>query len=1155
MDEIRAKALLNEVFNSQYSSKNYEKFIVNLLNKVTINKRNYNSFFQEYHDFEGFIRELDYFGSYTDKSGKTADILSVKLARENSKIRARVKQRNVIARWLKKTGHDYALVAFYDETEDWRFSFVELEHITERGEDGRVRDREQLSPARRLSFLVGKNEPNYTCKKYLLDLVTNDTTLPDLATIRSSFSIENVSKEFFEKYAGLYKKLVKSLKDVIANDDAIKQEFKDKNVDVSEFAKKLLGQIVFIYFLQKKGWLGVPRKGKWGEGRKDFLRAVFEGEFGKYNNFFNDVLEPLFYNAFANSERDNAYYDKFDCRIPFLNGGLFEPVGGYDWVNTDIVLDNEIFKTILDTFDEFNFTIKEDEPLEKEVAVDPEMLGKIFENLLEDNLRKGYGAFYTPREIVHYMCQETLVNYLVEKSNVDREIIDALIRKGNAVVEIKDYAIPLGKHAKILDKLLKDIRIVDPAVGSGAFPVGLLSEIVNARLILGELARNPNLSPYDLKRETIENCLYGVDIDAGAVDIAKLRFWLALVIDEDDEDEIEPLPNLEQKIMCGDSLLESFKGIRLFDEEILEKSNQIKFQIEEIDNQIAILNEENDTTEFGKSRADLVQKIEKLKKDKAKLLVQKSNEDQVTVLEGSKFGGNEARSHLRELRKLQSEFFDETIKSKKEKLRKEIDRLEWKFIEDALKADGHEDTAAETVKELKKKRSKPFFLWKLYFNEVFSDKGGFDIVIGNPPYVQIQKMEEEYKIALKNEGYQTFLKTGDLYCLFYERGFEISRVNGQTALITSNQWMRAKYGKQSRIFFKQSTKPLMIMDFSGQQMFETATVDTNILIFGKEVKDETYNVQYSIAKGNLIGANLSEYVHLRKNSVQFKELKDTGWVLADIDVHDLKRKIEKIGVPLEKWDIKINFGIKTGYNQAYLIDETIRNELVRKDPKSDKIIRPILRGRDIKKYISEWTGTYLINTHNGYDKVPPIDVKREYPVIWEYLKRINDESNGSIEARCDQGHHWSNLRNCAYLKEFEKEKIVWKRIGSILRFSYSPDPMLSLDSTCIATGSNVKYLTAVLNSKLGNYLLKDSPKTGMGDLLISVQALAPIPVPENPPEAIKKNLEEFVDRIIAIKLKNSDSDISELESQINKIVYKLYNLTEEEIAIVEEYNK
>lgn len=1167
MDETRAKNLLETIFNSKYSHENYENFIVNLLNNVKISRTNYNSFIIGNADFENFVQIFDFFGTYQDPSGKTADILSVKLTRDNSKIRARVKQRNIIANWLKKSNHNCALVAFYDDTEDWRFSFVELEYKTGRVENGQVRDFEQLSPARRLSFLVGKNEPNHTCKKYLLELVKEDSKLPDLSVIRSAFSIESVSKEFFEKYKGLYDALLRSLKEVIAQDEVIKKEFIEKNIDSSEFAKKLLGQIVFIYFLQKKGWLGVPRKGKWGEGRKDFLRAVFEGKFGKYDNFFNDVLEPLFYNAFANSERDNAYYDKFDCRIPFLNGGLFEPVGGYDWVNTDIVLENGIFKKIFDTFDEFNFTIKEDEPLEKEVAVDPEMLGKIFENLLEENLRKGYGAFYTPREIVHYMCQETLVNYLTDNSSADRDVIDALIRKGNAVVELPNYRIPLLKHARILDKMLADIRIVDPAVGSGAFPVGLLSEIVNARLILGELAKNKNLSPYDLKRATIENCLYGVDIDAGAVDIAKLRFWLALVIDEDNEDEIEPLPNLEQKIMCGDSLLESFKGIRLFDESIIEKSNQIKFQIEEIDNQIVVLTEEMGVTEFGKDPGENIQKIEKLKKARAKLLEQKSKEDQITVLEGSKFGGSEARQRLKELRRLQGDFFDETIKSKKEKLRKEIDHLEWRFIEDALKSDGHEDTAAETVKQLQKNRSKPFFLWKLYFSDVFAEKGGFDIVIGNPPYVQIQKMKEEYKSALQNEGYDTFTKRGDLYCLFYERGFEISREGGQTALITSNQWMRAAYGDKTRKFFKQNSKPLILMDFSGQQMFETATVDTNILIFAKEAKDERYEVPYAIAKGDLRGVNLSEYVKLQKNNVSLNELKDTGWVLADIDVHDLKRKIAKIGVPLKEWDIKINFGLKTGFNDAYIIDEDKRNELITKDPKCDEIIKPILRGRDIQKYFPDWAGLYLLfvpwhfplhdnEKINGASAEAENAFKKEYPSIYEHLAEYKSSLTDRNQAETGIRYEWYALQRCAatYWKEFSKDKIVWKRIGSILRFSYSTDPAFCLDSTCIATGKNIKYLTAILNSKMGNYLLKDSPKTGMGDLIISVQALDPIPVPNNPPEEVKRDIEEIVDQIIMIKSKNLKSDISEFENRIDKIVYKLYNLTDDEIAIVEKYN-
>ena len=402
-----------------------------------------------------------------------------------------------------------------------------------------------------------------------------------------------------------------------------------------------------------------------------------------------------------------------------------------------------------------------------------------------------------------------------------------------------------------------------------------------------------------------------------------LRFWLALVIDEDNEDEIEPLPNLEQKIMCGDSLLESFKGIRLFDESIIEKSNQIKFQIEEIDNQIVVLTEEMGITEFGKDPGENIQKIEKLKKARAKLLEQKSKEDQITVLEGSKFGGSEARLRLKELRRLQGDFFDETIKSKKEKLRKEIDRLEWRFIEDALKSDGHEDTAAETVKQLQKSRSKPFFLWKLYFSDVFAEKGGFDIVIGNPPYVQIQSMQEEYKVALENEDYTSFGRTGDLYCLFYERGYKLSRTGGQTALITSNSWMRTTYGEKLRHLLKTKTKPTILIDFTDNQMFETAIVNTNILIFGRSPEIGSYQMQYVNAEGTIKETNFAEYVIRKQRGIPLDELMDSGWTLGSNKVLEFKRKIEKKGIILKNWDIKINYGIKTGRNEAFIIDETI----------------------------------------------------------------------------------------------------------------------------------------------------------------------------------------------------------------------------------------
>lgn len=349
------------------------------------------------------------------------------------------------------------------------------------------------------------------------------------------------------------------------------------------------------------------------------------------------------------------------------------------------------------------------------------------------------------------------MNYLNDNSTVERNVLDALVRQGNVIIDIPGFRIPLIKHAEELDKLLSDIRVVDPAVGSGAFPVGMLSEIVNARLVLGELIKGEHPNPYQLKRDAIENSLYGVDIDAGAVDIAKLRFWLSLVIDEENEDHIDPLPNLEQKIMCGDSLLESFHGRKLFDDSLIEKNEAVRTQIDEINSQISDLYEKMSAADFGTDTSEYQTEINTLKKERQKLQrEQKASGDQATVLHGGNFGVSEDKKRLRELKQLQDEFFNETIKSRKEKLRKQIDNLEWKFIEDSLKAEGHGEAAVEEVKLLRKKRSKPFFLWRLYFSDVFSEKGGFDIVIGNPPYVQIQSMEEEYKVALEKEGYETF---------------------------------------------------------------------------------------------------------------------------------------------------------------------------------------------------------------------------------------------------------------------------------------------------------------------------------------------------------------------------------------------------------------
>ena len=334
---------------------------------------------------------------------------------------ARSRQRNFALDYIKQRHKDAVFVAYvHPNKKDWRLSFVKLEVDIKRNDENKIIDVEKITSARRSSFLVGKNENSYTAKKQFLPIMQIDEP-PRYEDIDQAFSVEKVTKEFFEKYRELFHRTEEILKRELESKPNILKEFESKEISTVDFCKKLLGQDVFLYFVQKKGWLGVTKDGKWGEGSKRFLRDLFDEKIINYRNFFNDILEPLFYEALATDRGKDAYWDKFGCRIPFLNGGLFEPMRGYSWQNTDIELPNDLFSNsretkegdvgdgILDIFDRFNFTVKEDQPLERDVAIDPEMLGKVFEYLLEvkdRNLR----VHITPREIVHTI--QEVDNYL-----------------------------------------------------------------------------------------------------------------------------------------------------------------------------------------------------------------------------------------------------------------------------------------------------------------------------------------------------------------------------------------------------------------------------------------------------------------------------------------------------------------------------------------------------------------------------------------------------------------------------------------------------------------------------------------------------------------------------------------------------------------------
>lgn len=1066
MNKDQAKKLLDETFNHEFDQQKFSKFLTELFNGFRIENRGL-GVSKEYAEYISEFRKL---GEYNDGK-KSMEVLVVKLKKSNSLERARTMQRNFIAKWLSMgyEEKDGALVAFYgDDPYDWRFSFIKMDYRLVEKEDGKIKTEKELTPAKRYSFLVGVNEPNHTCRSQFLDLVIEEKEKPSLQEIENAFSIEKVTKEFFLEYKELFSKLAESLEKVFKRDDYVKKEFEEKNISVRDFSKKLLGQIVFIYFLQKKGWLGVEkdeagRFREWGTGPKNFLKRLFDKKIVDYTNFFNDILEPLFYEALA-KERDDDYYSRFKCKIPFLNGGLFEPINSYDWTKTEILLDNSIFKDILETFDKYNFTIKEDEPLEKEVAVDPEMLGKVFESLLDVNDRKSKGAFYTPREIVHYMCQQSLINYLETNSKLPKKDIEFFIQKGEFALDQlrraqidgyakKEFILPesIRKEAQLLDDLLRNIKIIDPAVGSGAFPVGMMNEIVRARTILTHFFKDKSIrTDYNLKRETIENCLYGVDVESSAVEITKLRFWLSLIVDELDMKNIKPLPNLDNKIMCGNSLVEEFEGVKLY-KDITESSGDKQVTLDSL---------------FEKKR-------------------------------------KESEKKLSRLRELQKEFFSEQNRKRKNELREEIDKIEWEFIEETLKEQGNEE-AMEKLKQYKKNKSKPFFLWKLYFSDVFNKENpGFDIVIGNPPYIDYRKIDDSTKQGLNDFVSYQITKTGSIYVYFIELGIKILKKNGTLVFINPYQYLTADSGYGIRKFVIDNYQISRIVDVSNIRVFAEASTYTCINFFLKKYDEENALEIVRCSTLNEIG----------KEGFFIKQ-EDTKLDSYRINIAEDSKIITKLS-NTEKHLVDycdIFCGTSSGGFGKKIIKEDAYQKLSEKEKKKYHIIVQ-----------SSNTGKYFFKDLNKYitDEIYPINVQRN----------------------------------------FEKEKIFFARMTKDIRCMLSSEPYFGGKiNVLIDLKMNPKILLALLNSKLISwwyYAKFESKHLSGGYLGFDIPSIKEIPIREMNSEK-QKPLIEIVDRILSITSNSDYSDnvdkqamVKALEKRIDKIVYDLYGLTKEEVDIIE----
>jgi len=1039
---------------------------------------------------------------------------------------------------MKRSAAYRALVVYHAENgDDWRLSLMTVDpDVSEKG-----KITETFSNPRRLSFFLGPKAKVRTPNKFLI----NKGAVKDFDDLVSCFDVEVVEKEFFAHY----KKLYEQLREYLDKDHAFANFAAKNNVDLNPFAKKLLGQIVFCYFLQRKGWLGALSEKAVSDGDIDFMRSMFVRFTSNGKNFFNDCLEYLFYDSLNKPSEASAsfYRPHFNCQVPFLNGGLFEPLEYYDWEKEFLYIPNEIFSNndktgILDIFDLYNFTVYEDDPTDREVAVDPEMLGKVFENLLDENIRKGQGAFYTPREIVHYMCQESLINYLTAGNDLDRYKIRALIKK---------QEVSFGDSEKQkLNNLLSNIKVCDPACGSGAFLVGMLNEIIAARR---QLIQAPE---HLLKKESIENSIYGVDIDLGAVEIAKLRLWLSLVVDYE-LDAIEPLPNLDYKIMCGNSLLEELvicsDTIQLFDPDLIKNEHRnksiTKEEREKIEREIKQKQKEFITLkqQYKLSKEETSEREDEIKQLQKQIGPKRTHNTHLKKLDQATLFEEKTIDYFKILRELHRKYFREHDSSEKKQIRERIDSIEFSFIQHSV--DKKTDEINEKIKNLnmqkpedRKKNSellkkkldyssipsnikqtklRPYFLWYLNFHEVFQDKGGFDVVIANPPYGLVGSDREVEKKYYTSGRFKLVAYKINFYLLFIERGLELLKPDYgvQSFIVPKSLVFNSYYEKTRRNLLTSYSVPL-IVELEGK-VFNSAEVGDSILMFA-QMKRPTqdsylvYRIDDAVSPGSLI-------ISSQKN-LQSDLMKTAGCMFRKTGLN-LPRTKQTL------FDIcSVNNGLNPG---------NVKHILLSNEKLSEKH-RKLLLGRNLQRYAINWSGTWVNFDYSLKDKINVSEIKSKKGMTAQ--KRV-DFALRSIEI-------------------YEPMKVMVRKTADHIIACLDRDG-LCFDSLSYGIRSkdkrlSPKYILGLLNSKFINYI-HDEFSQNQGKVFAKVLAknLKKLPMPDldiNSSEGLEKHdsIVKLVDQILIQKENDPMGDSSHLESEIDEIVFNLYGITDEERKIIAE---
>ena len=1091
-----------------------ENFSVESIKNYFWNKLS--DFKQEEEDFSEILKEneafsdLEKLGEVELSDGKDILFFACKSEKDLSERSGKKIQYDIAKCLMQQEMKDSAIAIFYDDKGDFRFSFIRRNY----GGD------EKFSSWKRYSYFVSKNQTNKT----FLDRIKN-ADFSSLEKIQEAFSVEKLTKDF---YNDLFKWFSWTLTEEVGvtfpNDTRTSNDDKEK---LEEKIIRLITRVLFVWFIKHKGL--VPDELFNIEKLKTLLKN-FDEKSTENGNYYNAILQNLFFatlnkpvkeRGFATlkSGRDiktlYRYAEMFSIseeevlklfeKIPFLNGGLFECLDKE--LSTDGVkyhldgfsrnasksangnfshrafIPNCVFfgdaekEGLIPLLSRYNFTIEENSSQETQVALDPELLGNVFENLLgafneetRESARKESGSFYTPREIVDFMVDESLKSYLNTDIITDEQQFVEILFKNEDLSNEEQKILENKTLCKKISEKLHQIKIIDPACGSGAFPMGVLSRMVE---LLDKLDIENQKSHYDLKLHLIEECIYGVDIQSIAAQISKLRFFISLIVEQEKMDfskenyGVHTLPNLETKFVTANTLInarkqkESFSS--LFDsaisniKESLVETRKAHFYAKN-SHQKKLLREKDEAL-----REELAQKLQEFG--------QANSDDAKNFAEWNPYDQNAS-----------SPFFD----------------MEWMF--------GVED--------------------------------GFDIVIGNPPYIQLQKDGGKLAKMYENQGYQTFARTGDIYSLFYEKGYQILKPKGILAYITSNKWMRAGYGEATRSFFAEKTNPLQLIDFAGIKVFESATVDTNILIFAKE--NNTFSTRACVVKDKEL-KKLSDYI--KQNGVEGCRFDSSeSWVILSEIEQRIKTKIEAVGTPLKNWDINIYRGILTGYNEAFIIDKTKRDEILanckteEERQKTAEIIRPILRGRDIKRYSYEFADLYIITTFPSLK----IDIE-SYPAVKQYLMSFGYDrlkQTGEKGARKKTNNKWFETQDSiGYWEDFSKQKIVYSNMCSEPSFYLDENGFLTNQKCFILTGEYLKFLIAFFNSTLFKYTFWDNfPVLGAKGRELSKIFMIEIPVIK-PPKEIEIKISNLLD--------------SQNYENIDKLIYELYNLTDEEISFIE----